>query len=58
MKIPLRVIKSSEHYMARAEEMRTIAELLVGEDPRKKMIGVAETYEQLAELARRLEEDP
>lgn len=58
MKIPhLRIIKPSEHYKARAEEMRTIAELLNGEGPKRSMMSVVETYERLAELARRLEED-
>lgn len=57
MKIPLRIVKNSQHYQDRAEECRTIADWLIGEEPKRKMLGIAETYEQMAELARRLEED-
>lgn len=55
MKTPLGAIKPSEHYRSRAEECRTIAELLAGEEPKRRMRGVAETYERMAELAARLE---
>lgn len=57
MKTPLRIIKSSDHYRERAEECRTIAEWLVGEEPKKRMLDVADTYAKLAEIAHRLERE-
>jgi hypothetical protein len=38
-------------YRERAEEMRSVAELMSSEDAKQKMLGVARSYERLAEQA-------
>jgi hypothetical protein len=42
---------SREYWLQRAEEMRSLAELMTNPDTIQKMLGVAETYEQLAKHA-------
>ena len=42
---------SAEFWLERAEEMRTLADLMSNDDARQKMIGVAESYERIAERA-------
>jgi hypothetical protein len=39
------------YWMQRAEEMRSLAEILTHPDTIQKMLGLAETYERLAEHA-------
>jgi hypothetical protein len=46
-----RVTYTREYYLARAEEMRTLADQMSNPDARQKMIGVAESYERLAKRA-------
>jgi hypothetical protein len=43
---------SREYYLERAEEMRTIAELMSHDEPKQKMLGVAASYIWLADRAR------
>jgi hypothetical protein len=40
-----------EDYLERAEEMRTLADEMSTPDAKEQMIGVAESYEQLAKYA-------
>jgi hypothetical protein len=43
-------------YRDRAEEMRRMAELLSDPDAKRKMLGVAESYEKLAKQAEHVED--
>jgi hypothetical protein len=42
---------SREYWLQRAEEMRSLAELMTNPDTIQKMFGIAKTYERLAEHA-------
>jgi hypothetical protein len=44
-----------DHYRARAEECRTIAEMFQNEVTRQQMLDVAAGYEQMAHMAEGLE---
>ena len=44
-------INDPEHWRARAEEMRTLAEDVTDEESRKTMLRIAQDYERLAERA-------
>jgi len=44
-----------DHYRARAEECRTIAEMLQNEMTRQQMLDVAAGYEKMADMAENLE---
>jgi hypothetical protein len=43
--------RDANHYRARAEECRTIAERFLDNDTRKKMLKVATDYERMADSA-------
>jgi hypothetical protein len=43
--------RDASFYRVRAEEMRSIAELMSNEDARERMLGVAASYDRLAEQA-------
>lgn len=51
------VYRTGAHYRERAEECRTIAEMLHGEGPKKHMRGVAADYDKMASLADKMTED-
>jgi hypothetical protein len=42
---------SSEHWLARAEEARTVAEIMKETAPKLTMLGLAKCYERLAQHA-------
>jgi hypothetical protein len=46
-----RVIDNPEHWRARAEESRTLAEQMNDAESRRIMLGIADSYEFLAEPA-------
>jgi hypothetical protein len=46
-----RVIDNPEHWRARAEESRTLAEQMNDAEARRIMLGIADSYEFLAERA-------
>ena len=48
---------SPQYYWDRAEEMRRIAEMMTNPDARQKMLGVVESYEQLARQAEQHSEE-
>lgn len=52
-----KVYRAGTHYRERAEECRTIAEMMHGDDPREKMRRVAADYERMAEAADMIRED-
>ena len=43
--------RDANHYRARSEECRTIAERFLDDDTRKKMLNVAADYERMADRA-------
>ena len=47
---------SREYWLERAEEARTVAELMSNPDARRKMFGIAESYVRLADHAREKKE--
>jgi hypothetical protein len=46
-----RVIDNPEHWRARAEECRTLAEQMNDAEARRIMLGIVDSYERLAERA-------
>jgi hypothetical protein len=48
---------SPQYYRDRAEEMRSMADLLSDPDAKQMMLGVVESYEKLALQAEQLPED-
>ena len=46
------IIRSPDHWSARAEETRVLAELMKDERARAAMLVIAVNYEKLAEMAR------
>jgi len=49
--------RDSNHYRERAEECRTIAEILATVELRDKMLKIAADYERMAEAADKLNND-
>jgi hypothetical protein len=47
------ILDDPAHWRARAEESRVLAEQLSDRDSRRMMLGVAESYERLAQHAER-----
>jgi hypothetical protein len=45
------LLDDAEHWLSRAEETRTIAEIMTDAEARRIMFGIAEGYDRLAERA-------
>jgi hypothetical protein len=50
--------RDGNHYRERAEECRVLAEILVTSELRAKMLNVASDYEQMADSADKLADEP
>jgi hypothetical protein len=45
------LLDDAEHWLSRAEETRTIAEIMTDSEARRIMVDIAEGYDRLAERA-------
>ena len=52
LRMPVSVIDDPEHWLARAEEARRMADYLTNATAREHMLNCAKSYERIAEMAR------